>query len=195
MDKVLFASLLAYDDDECNMPHVYENASMCVYPLACDDMSHDSLGVVKSLHDKLLKKRTKKFHGKFSKLICENDDLIAKLNDSNKLVEKYKKLAEHEKLREFECLKNDLDAKFVLSNKLIDDLKCENESLKMHAKYLIVKPIAKVENAFCCNPVVKPDFVPIVNSTSKDKSVYIAPHKRNHKVERKALKTKPLFKP
>ena len=74
MDKVLFASLLAYDDDECNMPHVYENASMCVYPLTCDDMSHDSLGVVKCLHDKFLKKRTKKFHEKFSKLICEKDD-------------------------------------------------------------------------------------------------------------------------
>ena len=33
--------------------------------------------------------------------ICENDDLIAKLNESNKLVEKYKKLAEQslEKLK------------------------------------------------------------------------------------------------
>ena len=39
-----------------------------------------------------------------------------------------------------------------------------------------------------------PDFVPIVFSTSKDKSVYIPPHKRNQKVERKALKPKPLFR-
>ena len=41
-----------------------------------------------------------------SKFIYENDDLIAKLNESNKLVEKYKKLAENslEKLKEFECL-------------------------------------------------------------------------------------------
>ena len=39
----------------------------------------------------------------------------------------------------------DLDAKLVLSNKLVDDLKCENESLKMHAKCLIAKPIAKKE--------------------------------------------------
>ena len=37
--------------------------------------------------------------------VCENDDLIAKLNESKKLVEKYKKLVEHslEKLKEFEC--------------------------------------------------------------------------------------------
>ena len=71
-----------------------------------------------------------------SKLFCENDDLIAKLNESNKLVEKYKKLVEIslEKLKEFECLNMNLDAKLVLSNKLVDDLKSKNESLKMHAK-------------------------------------------------------------
>ena len=39
-----------------------------------------------------------------------------------------------------------------------------------------------------------PDFVPIVCSTSKDKSMYIPPHKRNQKVERKAIKSKPLFR-
>ena len=74
-----------------------------------------------------------------SKFICEKDDLIAKLSESNKLIEKYKKFAEHslEKLKEFECLNVDLDAKLVLSNKLVDNLKCENESLKMHAKCLI----------------------------------------------------------
>ena len=37
----------------------------------------------------------------------------------------------------------DLDAKLVLSNKLVDELKCANESLKMHAKCLIAEPIAK----------------------------------------------------
>ena len=70
--------------------------------------------------------------------------MIAKLNESNKLVEKYKKFAENslKKLKEFECLNMDLDAKLVLSNKLVDDLKSENESLKMHAKCLIAKPIA-----------------------------------------------------
>ena len=131
-----------------------------------------------------------------SKLFCENDELITKLNESNKLVEKYKNLAKNslEKLKEFECLNMDLDTKLVLSNKLIDDLKCENESLKMHAKCLIVEPIANKDENICCNNVVVPDFVPIVYSTSKDKSVYIPPHKRNQKVERKALKPKPSFR-
>ena len=39
-----------------------------------------------------------------------------------------------------------------------------------------------------------PDFVPNVCSTSKDKLVYIPPHKRNQKVERKTLKSKPPFR-
>ena len=124
----------------------------------------------------------------------KNDDLIAKFNESNKLVEKYKKLAENslEKLKEFECLNMNLDAKLVLFNKLVDDFKCENESLKMHAKYLIAKPVDKNDENICCNHVVVPDFVSIVCSTSKDKSVYIPPHKRNQKVKRKALKPKLL---
>ena len=88
----------------------------------------------------------------------------------------------------------DLDVELVLSNKLVDDLKCENESLKMHAKCLIAKSITKKEDVICCNHVMEPDFVPIVNSTSKDKSVYIPLHKRNQKVERKALKPKPSFR-
>ena len=56
-----------------------------------------------------------------SKLFCKKDDLIAKLNKSNELVEKYKKLAKIylEKLKEFECLNMDLDAKLVFSNKLV----------------------------------------------------------------------------
>ena len=122
--------------------------------------------------------------------------MITKLNESNKLIEKYKKLAENslEKLKEFECLNMDLDTKLVLSNKLVDELKCENESLKMHAKCLIAEPIAKNGENICCNHVVVPDFVPIVCSTSKDKSMYIPSHKRNQKVERKALKPKPLFR-
>ena len=37
----------------------------------------------------------------------------------------------------------DLDAKFVLSNKLVDELKCENESLKMQVKCLVAELIAK----------------------------------------------------
>ena len=88
----------------------------------------------------------------------------------------------------------DLDAKLVLSNKLVDELKCENESLKMHAKCLIAEPISKTDENICCNHVMVPDFVPIVCSTSKDKSVYIPPQKRNQKVERKAVKSKPPFR-
>ena len=126
----------------------------------------------------------------------KKDDLIAKLNESNKLIEKYKKLAENslERLKEFECLNMDLDAKLVLSNKLVDDFKFENESLKMHAKCLIAKLVAKTKENICCNHIVVPDFMPIVCSTSNDKSVYIPPHKRNQKVERKALKPKHLFR-
>ena len=122
--------------------------------------------------------------------------MIVKLNESNKLVEKYKKLAENslEKPKEFECLNMDLDAKFVLSNKRVDELKYENESLKMHAKCLIAEPIAKKDENICCNHVVVLDFVPSVSSTSKDKSMYSPPHKRNQKVEKKALKSKPPFR-
>ena len=39
-----------------------------------------------------------------------------------------------------------------------------------------------------------PNFVPIMCSTLKEKSVYIPPHKRNQKVEKKAIKSKPLFR-
>ena len=80
----------------------------------------------------------------------KKDDLIAKLNESNKLFEKYKKLAENflKKFKEFECLNMDFDAKLVLCNKLVDELKCENESLKMHAKCLIAEPISKTDEIF-----------------------------------------------
>ena len=162
---------------------------MSVYPHACDDILRDSLSVVKIPNVKFLKKKSRKFHENLSKFICANDDLIAKLNESNKLVQKYKKLAKLslEKLKEFECLNVNLDTKLVLSNKFVDDFKCENESLKIHAKYLIAKPIVKNEEVICCNHVVKPDFVPIVSSTSKDKSVYIPPRKRNKKKWRERL--------
>ena len=75
----------------------------------------------------------------------------------------------------------DLDAKLVLSNKLVNEIKCENESLKMHAKCLIAEPIVKNDENICCNNVVVPNFVPIVCSTLKDKSVYIPPHKKKSK--------------
>ena len=136
IDSALYASM---DIVDYNMPCVCENASMSVYPHDCDDMLHESMGVVDIPNVKLLKKKFKKFHENLSKIICEKDDLIAKLNKSNKLVEKYNKLAENslEKLKEFECLNMDLNAKITLSNKLVDELICENESLNMHAKCLI----------------------------------------------------------
>ena len=59
---------------------------MSVYPHDCDDMLHDSLGVVKIPNIKLLKKNFQKFHENLSKFTSEKDDLIAKLNESNKLV-------------------------------------------------------------------------------------------------------------
>ena len=101
---------------------------MIVNPHNCDDMLHESMGVVNIPNVKILKKKFKKFHVNLSKFTSETDDLIVKLNESNKLVEKYKKLVENscEKLKEFECLNMDLNAKLVLSNKLVDDLKCEN---------------------------------------------------------------------
>ena len=122
--------------------------------------------------------------------------MIAKLNESNNLVEKYNKLAENslEKLKELECLNVDLDAKLVLSNKLVDELKCENESLKIHVKCLIAEPIAKNDYNVCCNHVVVLDFVPNMCSTSKGKSMYIPPHKRNQKMERNVFKSKPPFR-
>ena len=94
-------------------------------PHDCDAMLHEFLDVVDIPNIKLLKKNAKKFNKDLSKLICENDDLITMLNESNKLVEKYKKLAENslENLKKFECLNMDLDAKLVLSNKLVDELK------------------------------------------------------------------------
>ena len=184
------------DVDECNMPYVCENISTSDDSHDCDAILHKSLGVVDIPNIKLFKNKSKKFHKDLSKLFCEKDDFIAKLNESNKLVEKYKKLAENslEKLKEFEYLNMDLDAKLVLSNKLVDELKCENESLKMHAKCLIVELITKKDDNICCNHVVVPDFVPIVCSISKNKSVYVPPHKRNQKVERKGLKSKPPFR-
>ena len=66
---------------------------MSVYPHACDDMLHDSVGVVDIPNIKLLKKKAKKFNKDLSKLFYEKDELIAKLNESNKLVKKYKNLA------------------------------------------------------------------------------------------------------
>ena len=88
MDSALYDSMHILDVDECNMPCVCENASMSVNPHDCDDMVHETLGVVDIPTIKLFKKNAKKFQKNLSKLFCEKGDLIAKLNESNKLVEK-----------------------------------------------------------------------------------------------------------
>ena len=95
MDSALYASLYDLVDDECNMPRVCENASISDNPHDCDAILHESLDVFDIPNIKLLKKKAKKFNKDLSKLFCEKDELIAKLNESNKLVEKYKKLAKN----------------------------------------------------------------------------------------------------
>ena len=58
MDNVLYASM---DIVNCNMPCVCENAPMSVYSHDCDDMLHESMGVVDIHNIKLLKKNAKSF--------------------------------------------------------------------------------------------------------------------------------------
>ena len=91
MDSALYASMHILDVDECNMPRVCENASMNDNPHDCNATLHESFDVVDIPNDKLLKKNAKKFQKNLSLLFFEKDDLITKLNKSNKLVEKYKK--------------------------------------------------------------------------------------------------------
>ena len=95
IDSALCASLHVLNDIDCNISCVCENASISNYPHACDDILHEFIRVVKILNVKLLKKKFKKFHENMSKFTSENDYLITKLNESNKLVEKYKKLTEN----------------------------------------------------------------------------------------------------
>ena len=101
MDSTLYVSMHVLDVDECSMSCVCENASMSDNPHDCDAMLHESLGVVDIPNIKLLKKKAKKFHRNLKNLFCEKDDLIAKFNESNKLVKKYKKTVENslEKLK------------------------------------------------------------------------------------------------
>ena len=121
MDSDLYASMHILDVDECNVPRVCENASMGYNPYDCDAILHESLDAVDIPNIQFIKKNAKKFQKNLNKLFCENDDLIAKLNESNKLVEKYKKLVENslEKLKELKYLNVDLHAKLVLSTNLL----------------------------------------------------------------------------
>ena len=95
MNNALYVSMDVVDVVECNMPCVCENASISVNPHNCDDMLLESMGVVNIPNIKLFKKKAKKFYKDLSKLFYKKDYLIAKLNESNKLVERYKKLAEN----------------------------------------------------------------------------------------------------
>ena len=106
MDSALYTSM---DVIDCNMPCVCENASMSVNPHNCDDMLLESKSVVDFPNIKLLKKEAMKFHKNLSKFHCEQNDMSGKLSESNKLVEKYKKLVENslEKLKEFDYLNVD----------------------------------------------------------------------------------------
>ena len=52
MDSDLYASLIV---DDYSIPCVCENASISVNPYNCDDMLHESLGVVDIPNSKLLK--------------------------------------------------------------------------------------------------------------------------------------------
>ena len=81
MDSALYASLYDLVGDKFNMPCVCENASMSDNSHDCDAMLHDSLDVIDIPNIKLLKKKAKKFNKDLSKLFCENDDLITKLNE------------------------------------------------------------------------------------------------------------------
>ena len=47
MYSALYASMDILDVIDCDMPCFCENASMSIYPHACDDMLHESMGVVK----------------------------------------------------------------------------------------------------------------------------------------------------
>ena len=46
IDSALYASMDVLDVVECDMPCVCENASMSVNSHNCDDMLHESMGVV-----------------------------------------------------------------------------------------------------------------------------------------------------
>ena len=60
MDSVLYTSMDVLDIVKCNMPRVCENASVSVNPHNCDDMLHESIGVVIDIQNvKLLKKKAK----------------------------------------------------------------------------------------------------------------------------------------
>ena len=69
--SALYVSLYDLVGDECNMPCVCENASMCDNSHDCDAMLHKSLDFVDIPKIKLLNKKAKKFNKDLGKLFCE----------------------------------------------------------------------------------------------------------------------------
>ena len=126
-----------------------------------------------------------KLYKDFVKCDKRSKGLEAKLEESNKLVEKYKKFAGKslEKLNEIEHVKEELGLNLEKTNKLVDEIKTENQSLKVKVKGLeedLVKSKDKLEKFSSAKLVLEPEFesVPI---EPKDHKVHVPPLKRNHK--------------
>ena len=66
MNSIFYAFMDVLDVVECNMPCICENTSISINPYYCDDMLHESMGVVNISNVKLLKKKVKKFHENLS---------------------------------------------------------------------------------------------------------------------------------
>ena len=79
-----------------------------------------------------------KIYKQFIKYAKKSIRFQAKLEESNKLVEKYKEIAEKslEKLNEIEHVREDLTVNLIKTKKLVNELKIENQSLKIKAKGL-----------------------------------------------------------
>jgi len=129
-----------------------------------------------------------KLYREFKKYAKKSIRLEAKLKESNKLVEKYKDIVEKslEKLNESEHVKEDLGVNLEDTNKFVDEIKIENQSLKVKVKGLeedLVESKAKLENVSNPKHVVEPEYesTPI---KLKDVKVYVPPFKRNHNEEK-----------
>ena len=91
-----------------------------------------------------------KLYKEFIKYAKKSIRLLAKLKESNKLVEKYKQIAEKslEKLNEIEHVKDNFRVNLEETNKLVDEVNIENQSLNVKVKGLkedLVESKAKQE--------------------------------------------------
>jgi len=145
----------------------------------------DMHNLVDSVEFGKLQEAYKKLYEDFVKCDKRSKRLEAKLEESNKLVEKYKKIVGKslEKLNEIEHVKEDLGVNLEKTNKLVDEIKTENQSLKVKVKGLeedLVESKDKLEKFSSAMPVLEPEFesAPI---ELKDDKVHVPPLKRNHK--------------